>query len=179
MNNLGKSTSDYTISRSDFFAIIEIKQRPAGPRRHREGSSFLRVESLKQLTELLFSRNNWNTDPNPGTSEVEGRGVLRAINFDSPKQSICGNKVANFSGCFKQCSGSMTFWCGSGSADPCLGLMDPHSDSDPDPDHAISSLTFKRPTKNIFLYSFSAYYFLKLHLHHFSKIKCPKEVTKQ
>ncbi len=24
-----------------------------------------------------------------------------------------------------QCSGSMTFWCGSGSADPCLLLMDP------------------------------------------------------
>jgi hypothetical protein len=25
----------------------------------------------------------------------------------------------------KQCSGYMTFWCGSGSADPCLLLMDP------------------------------------------------------
>ncbi len=28
--------------------------------------------------------------------------------------------------CFKQCSGSMTFWCGSDSADPCLCLMDPN-----------------------------------------------------
>jgi hypothetical protein len=28
----------------------------------------------------------------------------------------------------------MTFWCGSGSADPCLWLMDPDPDSDPDPD---------------------------------------------
>ncbi len=28
-----------------------------------------------------------------------------------------------------QCCGSMTFWCGSGSADPCLWPMDP----DPDP----------------------------------------------
>jgi hypothetical protein len=27
--------------------------------------------------------------------------------------------------------------------------------------------------------SFSAYYFLKVHLHHFSKINSPKEVTKQ
>jgi hypothetical protein len=27
--------------------------------------------------------------------------------------------------CILQCSGSMTFWCGSGSADPCLRLMDP------------------------------------------------------
>ncbi len=33
-----------------------------------------------------------------------------------------------------QCCGSMTFWCGSGSADPCLGLMDPDPDSDPDAD---------------------------------------------
>jgi hypothetical protein len=33
----------------------------------------------------------------------------------------------------KQCGGSMTFWCGSGScyADPCLCLMDPDSDLDP------------------------------------------------
>ncbi len=30
-----------------------------------------------------------------------------------------------------QCCGSMTIWCGSGSADPCLWLMDP--DADPDP----------------------------------------------
>ncbi len=26
---------------------------------------------------------------------------------------------------WNQCSGSMTFWCGSGSADPCLWLMEP------------------------------------------------------
>ncbi len=28
-------------------------------------------------------------------------------------------------GCEYQCCGSMTVWCGSGSADPCLWLMDP------------------------------------------------------
>ncbi len=33
----------------------------------------------------------------------------------------------------KQCSGSMTFWCGSGSADPCLWLMGPDPYADPDP----------------------------------------------
>ncbi len=44
----------------------------------------------------------------------------------------------------QQYSGSVTFWSGSGSADPCLSLMDP--DSDPDP--AILSLAFKMPTKN-------------------------------
>ncbi len=41
-------------------------------------------------------------------------------------------------------------------------------------------MTFKTPTKKFkFLFkSFSAYYFLKVHLHHFSKIKSPKEVKK-
>jgi hypothetical protein len=29
---------------------------------------------------------------------------------------------------FEQCCGSMIFWCGSGSADPCLRLMDPDPD---------------------------------------------------
>jgi len=32
-----------------------------------------------------------------------------------------------------QCCGSMTFWGGSGSADPCLWSMYPVSDTDPDP----------------------------------------------
>ncbi len=70
---------------------------------------------------------------------------------------------------FEQCCESMTFWggSGSGSADPCLWLMDP------DPDPAIF-LTFKMPPKNWFFNTiFSAYYFLKVHLHHFSKIKIP------
>ncbi len=42
MNNLGKSTSDYTISRSDFFAIIESKQRPVDPIGTAEDSSLNR-----------------------------------------------------------------------------------------------------------------------------------------
>ncbi len=33
--------------------------------------------------------------------------------------------------------------------------------------------------KNYFFKSFSAYYFLNVHLHHFSKIKSQKDVTKQ
>ncbi len=33
----------------------------------------------------------------------------------------------------RQCCGSMTFWCRSGSAYPCLWLMDPDSD----PDHCL------------------------------------------
>ncbi len=40
----------------------------------------------------------------------------------------------------------------------------------------FSSLTFKMPAKNLFFNTiFSAYSFLKVHLHHFSKIKSQKE----
>jgi len=38
-----------------------------------------------------------------------------------------------------------------------------------------SSLTFKMPTKNKFKKSFSAYSFLKVLLHHFSKVKVKKK----
>ncbi len=77
----------------------------------------------------------------------------------------------------RQCSGSMKFWGGSGSlsADPCLWLVDP------DPGSWIRillflSLTFQDASKKlIFNTIFSAYYFLKVHLHNFSKIKSQKE----
>ncbi len=71
-----------------------------------------------------------------------------------------------------QCSGSMTFWCGSGSGDPCLWQMDP--DSDPDP--AIFVIDLQDASKKLFFNTiFSACYFLKVHLHYFSKIKSQKE----
>ncbi len=75
---------------------------------------------------------------------------------------------------WNQCCGSMTFWggSGSGSADPCLWLMDP--DSDPDP--SIFAIDLQDASKKlIFNTIFSAYDFLKLHLYHFSKIKIQKE----
>jgi hypothetical protein len=42
----------------------------------------------------------------------------------------------------QQCCGSMTFWggSGSGSADPCLWLVDPDPDSDPDPAIYVTNL---------------------------------------
>jgi hypothetical protein len=50
----------------------------------------------------------------------------------------------------------------------------------PDPDPAIFVTDLQDATKKLTKKkSFSAYYFLKVHLHHFSKIKSPKEVTKQ
>jgi hypothetical protein len=78
---------------------------------------------------------------------------------------------------YKQCSGSMTFWCGSGcgsgSVDPSLWLMDP------DPDPAIFVIDLQDVNKKLNLKKCSDYYFLTVHLHHFSKIIYPKEVTKQ
>ncbi len=60
-----------------------------------------------------------------------------------------------------QCCGSMTFWYGSGSAGPCLWLKDP--------DPAIFVIDLQDANKK--LKSFSAYFFLKVHLHHFKDKK--------
>jgi hypothetical protein len=46
---------------------------------------------------------------------------------------------------------------------------------DPDPNPAIFVSDLQDANKNLFLYNFSAYYFFKVHLHHFSKIKSQKE----
>ncbi len=71
------------------------------------------------------------------------------------------------------CCGFMTFWFGSGSSDPCLWLMD----SDPDP--SVFIIVFSDANKQLIKKKISAYYFLKVLLHHFSKIKGQEEVTKQ
>ncbi len=64
-------------------------------------------------------------------------------------------------------------WGGSGSSDPCFWLMDP------DPEPGSGSCYFRHwpstcQQKPNFNTIFSAYYFLKVHLHHFSKIKSKK-----
>jgi hypothetical protein len=53
--------------------------------------------------------------------------------------------------------------------------MDP--DADPDPAIFVTDLQGRQEQKKIS--KFFANYFLKVHLHHFSKIKTHKEVTKQ
>ena len=71
--------------------------------------------------------------------------------------------------CFlNQCCGYVTFLYGFW--DPCLWPMDPASDP------AIFVIDLQQANKKN---CFSAYYFLKVHLHHFSKIKSQKDVTKQ
>ncbi len=54
--------------------------------------------------------------------------------------------------CNHQCSGSMTLWCGSGSgsADPCLWLMDQYSDPVP----AIFVIDLQDANKNNFFLNF-------------------------
>jgi hypothetical protein len=50
---------------------------------------------------------------------------------------------------------------------------------DPDQDPAISVIVLQDANKKLILKKgFPAYYFLKIHLHNFSKIKSPKEVAK-
>jgi hypothetical protein len=57
--------------------------------------------------------------------------------------------------------------------------MDPDSDLDADPDPSIFIIDLQDANKKLmFFLSFPAYYFLKVLLHHFSKIKSQKEVTK-
>jgi hypothetical protein len=47
---------------------------------------------------------------------------------------------------------------------------------DPDPDPAIFVIDLQEASKKLILYTtFSAYYFFKIHLNHFSKIKTQKE----
>jgi hypothetical protein len=71
-----------------------------------------------------------------------------------------------------QCCGSMIDWygSGSGSADPCLYLIDP--------DPAIFVIDLQDANKKLIKKSFPAYYFLKVYLHNFSKIKSHKESQK-
>jgi hypothetical protein len=48
-----------------------------------------------------------------------------------------------------------------------------------DPDPAIFDIDLQDANKKLIKKSFPAYYYLKVHLHHFSKIKSPEVVTKQ
>jgi hypothetical protein len=48
-----------------------------------------------------------------------------------------------------------------------------------DPDPAIFIIDLQAANENFLEKGFSSYYILKVHLHHFSNIKSPKEVTKQ
>ena len=54
----------------------------------------------------------------------------------------------------KQCCGSMTFWCGSGSGDPCIWLMDP------DPCIFINDIQDGCKNKIFLLLSFWRYFYI-------------------
>ncbi len=95
------------------------------------------------------------------------------INYHHVPGGGCWGGVVTVCG-WQQCCGSGS---GSGSADPCLWLMDSDPDSDPDP--VIFVIHLQDANHKLFFFKFSAYYFMKVHLHHFSKIKSQKEVIKQ
>ncbi len=60
--------------------------------------------------------------------------ILSAGSISRSRKEIIASKI-KYSEIllFFQCCGFMTFWCGSGYADPCLWLMEPDPESDPDP----------------------------------------------
>jgi hypothetical protein len=71
------------------------------------------------------------------------RYILSLITENRSRLLLNAYRILSFNFDYRyQSSGSMTFWCRSGSADPCLGLMDPIL--------LFSSLSFKKPTKNLF-----------------------------
>jgi hypothetical protein len=57
--------------------------------------------------------------------------------------------------------------------------LDPDSDPHRHPNPAIFVTDLKDGIKKLIKKSVSAFYFLKAHLHLFSKIKSPKEASKQ
>ncbi len=77
--------------------------------------------------------------------------------------------------------GTVTFWYGSRSGDPYFWITDPDLIRLRIRILLFSLVTFKVATKIIFFSKFYCLlpYFLKLHLHNFSKIKSHKKATKQ
>ncbi len=104
------------------------------------------------------------------------QATVEAVSPQREHPALQKRKFINLFLCLWQCAGSVTFWGGSGygpgSADPCLWPMDP--DSDPDPAIFVIDLQYASKKPN-FSHNFAAYYFLKVHLHHLSKIKSQKE----
>ncbi len=116
------------------------------------------------------SRRNASRSPMSNRWEADGARTGKCEKFVLPLSELTYTLVLNW------CRMLMAIWleisvpdpliflCGSGSADPCLWLMDP----DPaifviDLQDANKTITFKKRR-------FSAYYFLKVHLYNFSKI---------
>ncbi len=85
---------------------------------------------LHSVSDQMQNLPNYFITPHKMTSENDIKGLV-SLKFLRP--------------CFYQCSGSMTFWggSGSGSSDPCFWLMDLDSDPDPDPDPGSGSCYFR------------------------------------
>jgi hypothetical protein len=128
-------------------------------------------------------------DPDPGFDDLKLKKIYswkfnfyfldQKLQFTVLKKSGSTSLIKRFNGNTQlpipenQCCGSVTFWYGFGSADPYHWLTDPDSA----PDNVIFVSDLQDGGKKIL--NFFAYYFLKIHLHPFSKIKINKEVSKQ
>jgi hypothetical protein len=110
-----------------------------------------------------------NTDPDPGFLVTTNLG---------PDLAFWWELFKTFYLFLSSVAYPWNFYYWSGSADPCLWLMDLDPDSNSDPDPAISSLIFKMPTKNYFKKVFLLVTFLRYNDIIFQR-KSQKEFTKQ
>jgi hypothetical protein len=94
------------------------------------------------------SQQSWGSIP--ASSDTQWN--LRGGRWSSVEESTKKFKKFKKSSCMNQCWGYMTFWCGSGSVNPYLRLMDADPDPDPDPTPFFSD--FKDAKKICFPYFF-------------------------
>jgi hypothetical protein len=102
--------------------------------------------------------------PGPASWAAFGAGSLtcyKRVGHLSDRQEWMKSSIY-----YGQYCGSVTFWYGSGPAGPRIRASA----------FAVFVIDLKEAKKKS---KFSAYYFLKVHLHDFSKIKSHKEVAKQ
>jgi hypothetical protein len=123
-------------------------------------SSALEIEN-KQLKKVTDDLKNLILKLESRVASLEG-GKTASAPASAPAKVVIWRLFTSW----YQCSGSVTFLCGPGSADPCLRLMDP--------DPAIFVIYLQDANKKLVRKRFSAYYFLKVHLHQFSKIKAKR-----
>jgi hypothetical protein len=81
---------------------------------------------LASISNLFYNKNILMRKQVFNTDLVKFLSIQGYTSVGSSISSKCvGTPYQN------QCSGSMTFWCGSGSTDLCLWLINPDPDADP------------------------------------------------
>ncbi len=155
---------DYRSSRDD----DRRRDRDRGDRRERYDRDRGEEEDRGRRTYFDRSSEQEVEEHRGGFSTQDKQMIKNLIKKQEEKDKA---KVRRTNRCWMRDKIFLLTFVGSSVADPW------HFGVDPDPaafviDHQVAN-------KKLIKKSFSAYYFLKVHLHHLSKIKSKKEVTKQ